>query len=377
MNYGGLLQAAALQKVLKDMGHDPYTVRKESTGYYYQRFDSLKLFFLWLMELSGLYSLRMMLQERVRKPHRILGTGFCTFFNLHMFRLRYIQQTKWIRSKLSQSVARKLNFDTYIVGSDQIWRYIYHSKNIDQSYLSFLPLEVRQRSFSYAASFGSSSWEYSANATEQCKQLLSDFQAVSVREHSGVELVRRYLGCEAEWMPDPTCLLTERDYSMLIDMSQTPRGKGSYLACYCLDETDEKKKKVEALSHSLQLPVKYLGGESDGQVQSVESWLGDIRDARCVVTDSFHGCMFSLIFGKEFVCLRNAERGNARFDTLEEMFDMKDVFHPAPDPVLPVRISEERWKFINERLAAYRERGLDFLRRNLEEAARRKENCHV
>ena len=373
-NYGGLLQAAALQKVLRDMGHDPHSVRKEAEEFSTRKFASFKQFLLYLMDLSGLYTIRKHLQDTVKHPSRLLGNSFCKCFELHLFRCRHIRQTPWIRNGISISDVRKLDFDAYIVGSDQIWRYYYHPNDILQSYLSFLPREIRQRSFSYAASLGVSSWEYPPDVTEACKKLLADFSAVSVREYSGVSLIREHLGREAEWMPDPTCLLTREEYGELAAPTTEP--SENYVACYCLDYTEAIARKVQVLAECLGVSVKYLGWQSDGRLQSVESWLRDIRDARCVVTDSFHGCMFSLIFGKEFVCLGNAERGNARFDTLEEMFDMKNVFHPAPDSVLPVRISEERRKMINERLAAYRERGLDFLKRNLEEAAGRKESSH-
>lgn len=110
---------------------------------------------------------------------------------------------------------RRGQYDAFVVGSDQIWR-PHFFPHIEEAFLSFARgWDVKR--VAYAPSFGTDTWEYSAAQTARCARLLKDFDAVSVREQSGVALCRRHLGVSARHVPDPTMLLPASDYSAIID----------------------------------------------------------------------------------------------------------------------------------------------------------------
>ena len=224
------------------------------------------------------------------------------------------------------------DFDAIVVGSDQIWRprYIennFHSEVAD-AFLKFTQGWKIKR-VAYSASFGEEFWEYSSKDTEECKKYISKFDAVSVREDSGVILCRDYLGYDkAINLIDPTLLLKLDDYIYLI--KDMPRLQ-SHLVAYILDSSEEKFRLVDSIAKEKHLIPIYVN-QSSITLPSVEKWLQLFRDADYVVTDSFHACVFSVIFGKEFVALGNKERGLARFESLLRTLNLEDrIFYSTAD----------------------------------------------
>src|SRR5690606_15864360 len=116
-----------------------------------------------------------------------------------------------ITSDSGMKALNNIGFDTYIVGSDQCWRPKY-SPNITNYFLDFLNDKQNVIRISYAASFGTSDWEFNEPETKMCRDLIQKFDAVSVRESSGIELCQKYLDKEAQHVLDPTMLLELDDY---------------------------------------------------------------------------------------------------------------------------------------------------------------------
>ena len=131
------------------------------------------------------------------------------------------------------------DFDAFIVGSDQVWRRLY-MPDIYREYLSFAE-GWNVRRISYAASFGTEEWEYSPLETTECRRLLQKFDAVSVREASGVSLCKKHFGVEAVHVVDPTLLL-DRD---------EPHQNG--LLVYLLDQREENEKMISYFANTLGL----------------------------------------------------------------------------------------------------------------------------
>ena len=208
------------------------------------------------------------------------------------------------------------DFDAVIVGSDQVWRPSFVA-NIKDMYLHFAQ-NYHIKRIAYAASFGVDNWEYSSKQTQVCSELANKFDAISVREESAIKLCREHLGVDATWVLDPTLLLTKEDYLPIC--KEVPVCSEKYLAVYVLDENDVVTATYEKEAMDRGLIVKKFYAASKSTL-TVPEWLAMFRDASYVVTDSFHGTVFSIIFGKEFKCIYNKNRGAARFESLMNLYN--------------------------------------------------------
>lgn len=325
-NYGGILQAYALQTVLERMGHKVVV------------FDTPNRRFLpplWKMPLSFIKRTifkffgkidRVFIERHYNKTRPVIAKKIQPFIDKHINR-------KEIRSFYN---LQSEDFDAIVVGSDQVWRVIYFpglwlGQQIENAYLDFAKNWTIKR-IAYAASFGTNNWEYDEEQTKNCGQLLSMFDAVSVREENGVKLCKQYFEIDALHVLDPTMLLDVNDYIELFKQKQTPKSKGNLLN-YVLDETDEIEnliKMVASVKKMITFAVNnpYEGDETKPLNQrikpSVETWLRGFYDADFVITDSFHACVFSIIFKKQFIVVGNRERGIARFESLLKMFGLEE-----------------------------------------------------
>jgi len=361
-NYGGLLQAYALQKVLRGMGHDVWTVdiqfKRSLTGR--------------LKGLIGRVIRRFILQQHIQaQPNenekKIIAQHTSRFVKEN------IKTTERISSVRQIHQLKKSGFDAYIVGSDQVWRPCYSP--VSTFFLDFLNVNEKVKRIAYAASFGVDNWEYSPKLTERCKKLAPQFDAILVREDSGVSLCNEYLGVDATHVLDPTLLLGKEDYIALIEKDQTP-AKPNSLMVYVLDQTPEKTKIIEKVRNQLGLeinsvmPKKSYNKESRETITDciyppVTQWLRGFMDAEFVVTDSFHGTAFSIIFNKPFIVIGNESRGMSRFISLLKKFKVEDRL------ILPTRLTEELitnpidWDEINTILHKEKSTGAQFLEMNL------------
>lgn len=312
-NYGGILQAYALQTVLKRMGHEVVIIDEP---------------------IRQLKSSKKRIFKRVVK--KIIGRPTTIFWEKYSFEnYPIVSQNikKFINQYLSRIVVssplelKETDFDAIVVGSDQIWRPIYYA-NINNAYLDFAKDWKQLKRIAYAPSFGTDRWEYTEEQTKQIAELLHMFDAISVREESGIDLCQRHLGVKAILVLDPTMLLSREDYCNLINKSDTEAPSGGLLK-YILDESDQLTELLSFISNEKQIDVfsvkakSFLEGSKaeDCICPSIETWLRGFRDAKFVVTDSFHACVFSMIFNKPFCVVGNKSRGMARFNSLLKMFN--------------------------------------------------------
>lgn len=212
-----------------------------------------------------------------------------------------------------------------IVGSDQIWKPSYF-KNIEDAFLNFA-IDWTVKRIAYAPSLGSSTWNYTQKQTDICKQLIKKFDIITVRENDSIELLKNNLGVAAKWVLDPTLLLERNDYLNLI--KDTPQSKGNLLV-YLLDISPEKKALVNRVAKEKGLIPFYVSAnpenyhlEIEDRIQPpIEQWLKGFDDAKLVITDSFHACVFSVIFHKPFLVLGNVKRGQGRFLSLFNILNL-------------------------------------------------------
>lgn len=296
-NYGGMLQNWALQQVLIKLGHEPVTID-------YLPDMPLKKFVLSTMK-SIVYLFipsrrRNFLKRKYRrKPifrsfmeENIRKTGVC--------------------GRYSMSVVRKYGVEALLVGSDQVWRPLYNKNCLYDMFLRFART-FGGKKIAYAASFGVDCWEFSEKQTRVCARLVQGFDAVSVREESGVGLCEKHLGVKASAVLDPTLLVGREEYARLC--SAVPVAGEEFLAVYVLDSSGEVEKVIREEAENRGLPVRRFPVGEKAELTMAE-WLSIFRDAGFIVTDSFHGTVFSIIFGKPFRCIANKARGGARFDDL-------------------------------------------------------------
>ena len=321
-NYGGILQAYALQTVLERMGHEVVVLDKPDQIHrplWRNAMTFAKRFALRAFgkNVSLNYQKEYNTRERAKRK-------YTKAFIQKYIRRRIIDRYE----KISPN-----DYDAIVVGSDQVWRRRYMPGNdVGIAYLDFTKGWDIKR-IAYAASFGVDTWEYNPKDTEIAKQAIQKFDAVSTREKSGVDLCKNYLDYKsAIQVLDPTMLLDKSDYEKLIEQSaQTYKPDGN-LMLYILDYTDEKCEFVNMVANKLNLhpfdtnsKYEVKGANLDEIVQPpVEQWLRSFRDSSYVITDSFHACVFSILFHKPFIVIGNKSRGLARFQSLLSLFELED-----------------------------------------------------
>ena len=224
--YGGVMQNYALQTVLKRLGHEPKTFRVDTV----KNIGVLWNLRSWLVRI--LHSLRGIDSGITRKQDMYISKEVEKFISSH------ISCTSLVRSNNDFRKATEFEeFDALIAGSDQIWRGNYDY--VSNCFFDFAQgLNVKR--IAYAASFGVDDWRFNENDTLKYKRLLKEFNGISVRENSGIELCSKYLGRnDVEWVLDPTLLLNKEDYISLIEDANEPKREGS-LFMYILDKTPQK-----------------------------------------------------------------------------------------------------------------------------------------
>lgn len=345
-NYGGLLQAYALQTCLKRLGCTVVTLDRRHPVHTTETLQTHTI------------NLARLLLGRIRSmPTQ--GRQGQVLRHLHRFREHSISMTPTITDEPGiRRYFEQHHFDAVIVGSDQVWRPRY-SPSLPNYFLDFLTQAPEpMKRIAYAASFGVDEWEFTDSATAQCKALLSRFDAVSVREQSAVALCKTHLNAPAKRVLDPSLLLEPDDYTALASGCGANPHAGSIVS-YILDPSPGKRAITQKIAHALNTPVHTLKPEhKPSQVRaseieqctfpSVESWLQAFQDARFVVTDSFHGTVFAILFNKPFVAIGNPARGMARFESLLSQFDLGSRLIASAEALTPALINAELdWPCIN------------------------------
>lgn len=350
-NYGGLLQAYALKATLESSGNEvtvidlkdkmPLPVWYKAPFIYASR--ALKK----MLKPSSKVEVFRELNYRRTFPARSLHTG------------KFVD--RFIAPRIVDSY-RDIHigeYDAFVVGSDQVWRPLYFG-NIEDAFLKFTAGWPVKR-VAYAASFGTDQLEYDYESLETCSKLLAGFDAVSVREDVAVGMCEEWFGYEeAVHVLDPVMLLDADIYRRLAAESAEHPSKGKIMT-YLLDPTREKECVVEFIS-------KVSGKEvadvpQDSVVPPVEQWLAGFCDADYVVTDSFHGCVLSILLHKPFVAVGNSLRGMARMNSLLSMFGLDGRLVQGIDPEDDGEywLAEPDWVTVDAVLAKQRSRSLDFL----------------
>lgn len=308
INYGGILQNYALQHVIRMLGHEPRTINVAPVPVRKAEWkDYVKIVLNLVSKLRGKYSAPFL------NPHTLAVRERELSFPQREFVRKYINKID-VKAPFTPETVAYCPADMWIVGSDQVWR-PWCNIYIENEFFDFLDESTPR--IAYGASFGTDQWEIPVDKTPQIKELAKKFKAVSVREKTGVKLCKDYMDIAARHVLDPTMLLTSDDYIALTSESDYPHYK--YITTYILDTTKEKSVVITDESRRKNLPIIKIGVMRRNGFDRIETWLATLAHAEYVITDSFHGTVFSLIFGRPVKILKNGLRGNSRFDSLLSM----------------------------------------------------------
>lgn len=282
LNYGAVLQAYALQQYLSSLGIDSDIIdyRSPYIEYFYKPIKANPI-------KNGKMFVREIIYYRSNKNKRMKFNSFLK---------SYVKLSKPVIDKKD---LEQLNFeyDFFIAGSDQVWNLKW--SGLDKTY--FLDFADKNKKYSYAASFGFEKIPTGQN--QVYKELLNEFQAISVREKTGKEIIKELFDKEVEVSVDPTCLIDKEKWE---EICIYPKEKG-YVLVYMLDRSDELMLFAKKIAKEKKTKIIYIADalrkDKDFDYRgflSPAEFIGLFANAGYVVTNSFHGLMFSVIFEKEF-----------------------------------------------------------------------------
>lgn len=300
-NYGQLLQCYALQKYLRDQGHDPFLIRYDPRNDYVPTPLYRKLLkALNPVKLAGFLASK-------RKKYLAEKEYIVHNRQFSIFRDTYLKQSEQIYYSYDELKANPPQADCYIVGSDQVWNF---GSVINKSYLHSYLLDFgnnKIKRLAYAASFGST--EIGKIASAEIIELLKRFDMVSLREQSGVQQCDD-LGINSVLVCDPTLLLGQNDWDKL--EANCIKHTQKYIFVYMLENTcNFSLKKLAEWAAKYKLEIIYVSGNrgykkvnfSDSQQKksylTISEWIYYLKHAEYVITNSFHCCVFSLIYHKK------------------------------------------------------------------------------
>lgn len=314
-NYGGMLQTFALQRYLCDLGHDAYIIRFYISGpsnipqMVRKIGQSLKIIKSYLFEGT----------EHRYEYHQ--KKTWNTMRNFDEFRKQYIALTPNSYNSLKEIQNKYPDADLYITGSDQVWACDLTNHNNWIFYLDFGDKKTKR--ISYAASFG---FSYFPGKDEvKFKELLDNFDAISVRETNGKEICKKY-GFDAVRSVDSTMLLPPKIY---IDMMAPCKHNKQFAFFYSVNVSYPEEiywRKIKSILDAKNLEIIITTGSGYNSAKeifedvtydyaTVEEWLSNIYYSEIVLTASFHGVVFALMLQKDFIYLPlkgKAGEGNNR-----------------------------------------------------------------
>lgn len=243
------------------------------------------------------------------------------------FRRDFLPTTDRVYWNAEELRADPPDVDVCVCGSDQIWNLNFWDGRVNPSFfLDFAPRGIRR--VAYAPSIGGV--VFPENCREAIAALLNEFAALSGRENDIVAVIKQLTGRDAPMVLDPSLLVA--DYSPVMRRPKRPPKR--YIAVYPLDYSQQFVDCVQRVKTLLRLPVVNIGAKhlpgADIQHNTLgpSEWLGWMRDASFVCTNSFHGTAYSLIFRRNFLAFSFLIHpvANARMENILEQVGLSERF---------------------------------------------------
>ena len=285
-SYGGTMQTYATVKTLQGLGHKVKVINLVHPK----------------TKFKNKYRTKTSLNNLIRE------------FQFYLFRKFYIGHfTKKMYSIKSRLIPE---CDYTIVGSDQVWNSDITS-TLKMSY--FLDFETRSTKLSYASSFGKSTWKEEPAITSEVHKCLSSFKAISVRETTGVDICQNIFGVKATLLLDPT--LIHANFDRLVKKKPIHE-----VFPFLLKKNAETNSICQLVSKELGLPLYSSNRYRQIFRRSPREWLNRIKNSDFIITDSFHGLAFSLLFHKHFIVLCANEQKFVRLKSLLNLLHLENRF---------------------------------------------------
>lgn len=282
-----------------------------------------------------------------------------------------------ISRKIEEYPTLNRHCEKFVLGSDQLWNW-YSTRAVGHHFLLDW-VEKNKIKIAYSTSFGHSRAFYPQDEILEISRLFQEFNSISVREEDGVRILKENFGVYADQEIDPVFLCPKRRYDDI--SNEIEPFKEEYVFAYILNPTEEKRKMIYYVAKMLNKKVIIL---IDGQANNkkelaeilgkdnvlleveIEQWIRLVRDSVFVVTDSFHGMCFSIIYHKNFVAFKNKKRGISRFQTISKILGLE---HRILDEVEEIYNQENTflltqdvdYKTVDNKLNKERERSMNWL----------------
>lgn len=252
--------------------------------------------------------------------------------------------------------------DSFLLGSDQMWT---ESTTKLVGYSFFLDfVEKEKKKIACATSFGASKFNSDLKMRYTARDYLKQFDAISVRENSGVEICRDKFGINAEQIIDPIFWEGEKVFDEIIIKNDCNDLPERYLLCYMLDPDCEKRDLVQYVAKKNQLKIltvfglkEYEGAKNNWNIgaivekPTIEEFLLLIKNCEFLLTDSHHGTCLGIIFHKNYFAIGNEKRGIDRFTTVAKKLGTTDRILSLPTNYDVIdQISEIDYKEVDARL---------------------------
>lgn len=277
------------------------------------------------------------------------------------FRKKYLNLTNPIKNRLDYFLLN-FKYNVFISGSDQVFNTNITKENKKHYFLDFV--HKRNGKIAFSASFGLEQFIGDKKLINQTKKLLNKFDYISLREKSAVSVLNKTFGSDfgAQITIDPTLMLKEEDYVDIINNEkQIEKSSNEYIATYILSsEYGIQNKEIvnlkEKIENKFGLSAINVSKNSDGEYSSFGQWLSYIKNAKWVITDSFHGVCFSIIFKKNFSYI--SQLGPTRVTNLLNILGLENLCYKSFDDICFEPID---YNFVDEKLNKLIKNSYDYL----------------
>ena len=275
--------------------------------------------------------------------------------------LRKTVELTEISQNLKYSQLKEKDYDILMINSDQTWNNFNIESLYDHGFLRFAENWTIPK-FVYAASLGIDYWRYPKSFDERAKILLKNFKGISLREKGAIDLVEKHLGIRPLLVLDPTFLIDKKYYIDIIkDFKKNFTDECLFV--YILDKNKIIDKYIEMARKKLHYKIYRV---ETSQMNYTENFLFGINISKAVITDSFHGTVFSIIFKKPFISFINSKRGRLRFYSLNETFKLSDrILFPSKNKYPDINLLKKPLIINQTIIDSMKDLSIKFLKKNL------------
>lgn len=361
VNYGQILQAFALTCFIRNLGFDTFILR-------YQDANIRDSFYMKIKRiLTRQRSIRTILKRYTCKHEQTANRGFEDFAANNLY------FTDIIYSSFGELCKTFPYADYYVTGSDQVWGE-YGSIDKKKVYLlDFVPAPIKRISF--AASFGRN--KLNNDEIKLFSQALRKFSAISVREKSGIDICKSIGIYNCKWVSDPTLLFSKEEWFKVLNIKYNDTV--DKIALFYILTNDDNNRKIYRIANYLRkngYEIKYVSSsyyldKKANYNPTIEEWLSTLNSASIVITNSYHGTIFSLICNTPFFFLSKSEGGegqNSRIHSVLNQTGLSDRIineYNLQDIKNKLELGID-WDYVNKKLYFQKDKSKYFLKESLD-----------